>query len=316
MTKKNLGLIGGVIVIGIVLLAVLWHRAAPLTPTTTDNGNTMAVAKPLKVVASFYPEYFLASKIGGDKAEVINITPADAEPHDYEPTPQDIAAIEGSHILVLNGGVEAWGESVQKNLDPKKTLVVTVGEGLETQKVIEDGESIIDPHIWQSPVLVKQMIDRIEQGYAKVDPAHADYYATNAKALKSQLDQLDSEFKTGLATCAKKDIITSHAAFGYLATTYGLNQVSIAGLSPDAEPSPKQLADITDFAKKNNVKYIFFESLVSPKLSETIAKEVGAQTMVLDPIEGLSAEDLASGKDYLTVMRTNLANLRIALECQ
>ena len=122
-------------------------------------------------------------------------------------------------------------------------------------------------------------------------------------------------YRQGLSNCAEKNIITSHAAFGYLATTYGLNQVSISGLSPDAEPSPQQLADIVKFAKDSHVKYIFFESLVSPKLSQAIANEVGAQTLVLNPIEGLSDEELAQGKDYFSIMRNNLKNLQTALQC-
>jgi zinc transport system substrate-binding protein len=277
--------------------------------------NTKSADK-IQVVTSFYPLYFFAEEIGGDKAVVINITPAAAEPHDYEPTTQDIARIENSKILVLNGGVEPWGDSIKKNLDPSKTIIVTASEGIETQQVIEDGQSVTDPHVWLSPILAKQMVDKIEQAYTKADPANAAYYQANASALKTKLDDLDAEYRAGLAQCTKKDIITSHAAFGYLASTYHLNQVPIGGLSPDAEPSPTQIAHIADFAKKNNVKYIFFESLVSPKLSQTIAQEVGAQTMVLDPIESITPEALAAGQNYLTVMRNNLANLKIALQCQ
>ncbi|MDB5238092.1 MAG: hypothetical protein JWM46_362 [Candidatus Kaiserbacteria bacterium] len=302
-TTKWFAALIGVIIIGVISFAIFHER--------TPGQDTHKI----KVATGFYPEYFFASQIGGDKADVVNITPADAEPHDYEPTAQDMATIENSRMLVLNGGVEPWGVNMQKNLDPNKTLIVTAGEGLETQQVVEGGQSVTDPHVWQSPTLAKKMVDKIERGFVQIDPSNTSYYAANAEALKSQLDQLDSEFKTGLASCAKKDIITSHAAFGYLATTYHLTQVAITGLSPDAEPSTKELADIADFARKNNVKIIFFESLVSPKLSQTIASEVGAETMVLDPLEGLSADDLAAGKDYMTVMRNNLANLRKALEC-
>lgn len=304
MNNKLFAAVVAVLVVGVISFAI-FHSKAPVAQTHKT-----------KVAAGFYPEYFLASQIGGDKAQVTNITPADAEPHDYEPTAQDMATIENSEMLVVNGGVEAWANDLQKNLNPSKTLVVVAGQGLETQSVVEDGESVTDPHVWQSPLLMKQMVERIEKGFEQVDPDNAAYYRSNANALNTQLDQLDSEYRSGLASCAKKVIITSHAAFGYLATTYHLNQVSIAGLSPDAEPSPKQLADIATFAKKNDVKYIFFESLVSPKLSQTIASEVGAQTMVLDPIEGLTEDDLAAGKNYLTVMRDNLAHLRVTLECK
>ena len=302
------------VLIGLVLAVVVVAGFMSMKHKTPVSGIE-SVGK-IQVATSFYPLYFFASEIGGDKAIVTNITPAAAEPHDYEPTAQDMVQIENSKILVLNGGVEPWGDSIRKNIDPNKTFIVTAGQGLETQQVVEDGQSITDPHVWQSPVLAKQMVDKIEQAYEKADPTNAVYYQANASALKTKLDDLDAEYRAGLAQCTKKDIITSHAAFGYLASTYHLNQVSIGGLSPDAEPSTQQLARIADFAKKNDVKVIFFESLVSPKLSQTIAQEVGAQAMVLDPIEGLTPDALAAGQNYLTVIHSNLANLKIALQCQ
>jgi zinc transport system substrate-binding protein len=281
------------------------------------HSSPKASPQELNVAASFYPLYFFAQQIGGDKATVTNITPAGGEPHDYEPTAQDIAQIENDKLLIFNGGnLEAWGEKIKQNIDPKRTLVVTAGENLTTQNVVEDGKSMTDPHIWLSPQLAEQMVDKIEAGFAQVDPTNADTYAANAAELKSKLVALDTEYKQGLARCETKDIITSHAAFGYIATAYHLNQVPIAGLSPDAEPSPQQLADVADFAKKNNVKIIFFESLVSPKLSQTIANEIGVKTMVLNPIEGLTSDEVAQGKSYLTEMEQNLTNLKIALQCQ
>ncbi|MFZ2949497.1 MAG: zinc ABC transporter substrate-binding protein [Desulfuromonadaceae bacterium] len=304
MNMKYIAAIVGFLVIGILGYFLVGH-----TPSATPEGK-------ISVVASFYPMYFFASQIGGDRADVINVTPAGGEPHDYEPTAQDMTKIESANLVVLNGGgLEAWGDSVKQNIDPQKTTLVTVGEGLTTRRVVEDGEDIVDPHVWLSPVLAEQIADKIEQGYAKADPANADYYAKNATNLKAKLVQLDTDYKQGLASCQRKDIITSHAAFGYLGATYGLNQVPISGLSPEAEPSAKDLATVADFARKNGVKYIFFESLVSPKLSQTIATEIGAQTLVLDPIEGIAADDLAAGQDYMSVMRSNLANLKIALQC-
>ena len=270
----------------------------------------------LQVVASFYPLYFFSQQIGGNKADVTNIVPAGAEPHDYEPTAQDMAKMESSMLIVLNGGgLEAWSDNIKKNIDARNTAIVVAGEGLTTQQVTEDGQTGIDPHVWLDPPLAMKMVDRIEQGFEKVDPANKDYYRSNVNSLKVRLGDLDMAYKQGLGSCPEKSIITSHAAFGYLATTYGLNQVSISGLSPDAEPSPRQLADIVKFAKNNHVKYIFFESLVSPKLSQTIANEVGARTLVLNPIEGLSDKELAQGKDYFSMMRNNLKNLQTALQC-
>ncbi len=270
-----------------------------------------------QTVTSFYPLYFFTSQIAQDKAEIYNITPAGAEPHDYEPSTRDIAKIEDSSLLVLNGGkLEAWGEKIKENLKDKKTLIVTVGETIANQEVTEDGKKIQDPHIWLDPTLAKKEVIMIAQGLSQVDPANNLFYQANAQKLLNKLDILDAKFRQGLNSCARKDIITSHAAFGYLASDYGLNQVAISGLSPDSEPSVQKLAEVSDFAKANQVKYIFFESLVSPKLSQTVATEIGAQTLVLNPIEGLSDEEIKNGKNYFSEMENNLKNLKIALECQ
>jgi len=271
----------------------------------------------LQAAASFYPLYYFSQQIGGEKAKVINITPAGAEPHDYEPTARDLAQIENSKLLVLNGGgLEAWGYNITRNLNSKNTAIATVGEGLANRQITEEGKNISDPHIWLSPPVAREIVDKITQGFMQIDPLNKEYYQSNAGALKAKLADLDKAYRQGLSNCQEKNIITSHAAFGYLAAAYGLNQVPIAGLSPDAEPSSRQLVDMVKYAKANKVKYIFFESLVSPKLSETIAKEVGAKTLVLNPIEGLSEEEIARGKNYFTEMQNNLANLRIALQCK
>ena len=269
----------------------------------------------LRVTASFYPLWYLASEIAGEQADVAYITPAGAEPHDYEPTPQDLARIETSDLLVLNGGgLEAWSENVLQNLDGA-TRVVTAGDGLATQEIDEEGATITDPHVWLSPQLAGQMVDRILEGLVAADPSHEETYRANASALRARLAALDASYRTGLATCARKDVITAHAAFGYLASTYGLNQMPIAGLTPDAEPSPQQLAELARFARANQVTHIFFESLVSPRLAETLAGEIGARTLVLNPLEGLTDEEQAAGEDYFTAMEGNLENLRVALSC-
>jgi len=307
MNKKYLvGIIVGIVFIGFLTLMA---RNRDTTPSTSSSE--------IKVATSFYPLYFFASQIGGDKANVINITPAGAEPHDYEPTPSDVASIENSNLLILNGGeLEAWGDNIKKNIDPTHTAVITAGENLTNQRVVEDGEEIVDPHIWLAPPLASEMVDKIVSGFIQADPDNKKYYQANADKFKVDLVGLDSEYIKGLANCVSKDIVTSHSAFGYLANVYGLHQVPISGISPDAEPSPKQLSDVADFVKKNHVKYIFFESLLSPKLSETIARETGTTTMVLDPIEGITPEDLAKGDNYMTVMRSNLQALETALECK
>lgn len=277
--------------------------------------NTLGSNGKLQVYTSFYPLYFFATQIAGDKADIHNITPAAAEPHDYDPTAQDIANIEKGNMLILNGDVEAWGDKIKNNLKETNGEVVTAGEGLLTKQLTEEGETMRDPHVWLDPSLAKKEAAKITEGFIKVDPANTATYQQNEKQLDAKLDQIDAEYKKGLANCQSKDIITSHAAFAYLASRYGLQQVAIAGLSPDAEPSAQQLADVANFAKKNNVKYIFFESLVSPKLSDTIAEEVGAKTLVLDPLEGIPQDEIKQGQNYFTIMNQNLHNLQTALQC-
>ena len=298
-------LITAIIVIAVIGLGFLvTQRAGPKT------------SNKLQVETSIYPLYYFTTQIAGDKAEVTNITPAGAEPHDYDPSAGDIAKIEKGNLFILNGVIEAWGDKIKANLQGTNVQVVTAGQGLFTQHVMEEGQNQIDPHVWLDPVLAKQEAHAIAEGLIKIDPANTQYYMENEKALDSKLDALDAAYKTGLAGCQENNIITSHAAFGYLASRYGLTQVTVTGLSPDAEPSAQQLANVVAFAKSHHITYIFFEKLISPKLSETVATEIGAKTLVLDPIEGVSDADMKAGKNYYTIMLDNLKNLQTALLCK
>ncbi|WP_307411757.1 metal ABC transporter solute-binding protein, Zn/Mn family [Paenibacillus sp. W2I17] len=171
----------------------------------------------------------------------------------------------------------------------------------------------LDPHVWLSPALAVTEVRNIEAGLAQAAPEHAAQFKQNADAYIARLESLDQDFKAAVTDSKRKDFITQHAAFGYLAKEYGLQQVPIAGLSPEQEPSAAQMASVIDFAKEHQVKTIFFETLVSSKVSETIASEVGAKTAVLNPIEGLTEEEIAAGMDYISVMRQNLEALKLAL---
>jgi zinc transport system substrate-binding protein len=270
--------------------------------------KTKKVNREVSVVTSFYPLYFFASEIGGDKIRVKNVTPAGSEPHDYEPTARDMAEIQESQLLILNGnGLEAWAQKIRGEVEESGVKVIEAGEGWFEKN---------DPHIWLSPELAKKQAETILAGLVQIDPENATYYQERGKRLSEEIERVQTEFRQGLAHCNKREIVTSHEAFAYLAREFGLTQVSIAGLSPDEEPSTKQMAEAARFAQEKKIKFIFFESITSPKLSETIAEEIGAKTLVLDPIEGISESDREQGKNYLTVMRENLANLQIALECQ
>lgn len=305
--NRKLLYITGLVCIALVLgILNFFNRPSP-QPQTQSNR--------LQVITSFYPLYFFASEIGKDKAEVINITPPGTEPHDFDPPARELARIENSDLLVLNGEMETWGEKIRKNLEGKKVKTVVAGEGLFVKELAEENKTVKDPHIWLNPKLAQKEVGKITAGYISVDPANGAFYKENEKQLLDRLSQLDENYKLGLSNCMSKNIITSHTAFSYMAEAYGLQQIPVSGISPDEEPSAQKIAEVADFAKRENVKYIFFEKLVSPKLSETIANEIGAQTLVLDPIEGISDDDIRQGKNYLTVMQDNLKNLQIALQC-
>lgn len=280
------------------------------------SGNSME-SKKIQIFTSFYPLYFFTHSIAGDKADVHNITPPAAEPHDYEPTAQEIAKISQSKMLVINGGkFESWGEKIKYILSGTNVLIVTAGVGLPNLQTSENGKIIQDPHAWIDPVLAKKEVETIERGLEKISPENKTYFRQKAQKLESELDNLNVDFKKGLSNCKKKDFITSHAAFGYLAKRYSINQISISGISPDEEPTPRKIAEISDLIKKEKIKIVFFEKLVSPKISQTLANETGASTMMLDPLEGISDDDLKNGQTYLTVMKKNLYKLRIALQCK
>ncbi len=258
----------------------------------------------ITITASFYPLYFFSKEITGDRAEVINLTKAGSEPHDFEPSTKDIRNIENSKLLIVNGNTfESWLPQFGEQISQENTQILKVGESP-------------DPHLWLDPVLAQNQVEMINAKLQEIDPTNATFYQTNSKMLIQKLAELDSEFRTGLSKCEKNKIITSHGAFAYLAQRYNLRQVSIQGLNPDGDPSPAKIAETAKLAKENGINYIFFETLVSPKIAETIAKEIGAKTLVLNPIEGLNETEEQNGQDYFSIQRSNLANLRLALNCQ
>lgn len=263
--------------------------------------------EPMKVTASFYPLAFISQEVGGKLVKVTQITPGGVEPHDYEPTPQDLAAISDSKVFIMSGyGIDGWADSVSQNL--KNTIAVKA-----TSKIEVNGD---DPHVWLNPNNFSLEVEVIRDAFVAADPLNAEKYKLNAAGLMNDLKAMDREFKEGLKECQLKEIITSHDAFSYMAGQYNFVSTPIAGISPEEEPSPKSLAELSDLAEKKNIKYIFFETLVSSKLADTIAEEVGAKSLVLNPIEGVTFEEAKMGKDYLVLMQENLKNLRTAMQCK
>ena len=294
--------------------------------TQSDEAGNAASGK-LKVMTTFYPMYEFSKQVAGDLADVSVLVPAGTEPHDWEPTPKDVAQIASSNLFVYNGaGFEAWVEDVLANADAKKTKIVEASKGIELMEGADphehegeeegahEGEAQgLDPHVWLDPVLAQKEVETIAAAFAEVDPDHAADYKKNADAYIAKLQELDNTFKTGLSHVKSREFVTSHTAFSYLAKRYELTQEPISGISPEQEPTASEMKEIVEFAKQHEVKTIFFETLASPKVAEAVAREVGAQTAVLNPLEGLTEEEKSSGLDYIGVMKKNLEALEKAL---
>lgn len=280
------------------------------------NSNNFKQEKKINVCTSFYCMYDFANKIGKDKINIKNLVPSGIEPHDYEPSPSDIATLEKADILIYNGaGMEGWIDKVLSSLNNKKLIVVETSRGLKLLKnKDEDIDLKYDPHVWLNPQNAKKQMEIIKEAFILKDPENKAYYEKNYEEYAKKIDELDKEYKDAVSNFKSKDIIVSHSAFGYLCDAYGLNQIAIEGLLADTEPTPSKMAQIVRLAKEKNVKYIFFEELISPKVAQTIAKEVNAKTAVLNPLEGLSDEDIKSNKDYFSIMRENLKVLKEALK--
>ncbi|MDR3288206.1 MAG: metal ABC transporter substrate-binding protein [Peptococcaceae bacterium] len=300
----------------------------------------------LSVYASFYTMYDFAVKIGGDQVSVTNMVPAGTEPHDWEPAASDMIGLEKAAVFIYNGaGMEHWAETILGSLQNKELLVVEASKGLpllhgslgeeeETAAGREDETEGVDPHVWLSPAVsalcmiadtvdphvwlsplnAKAEMENIKNAFVRADPEHAADYEANYARYAAELEALDQEFRETLAALTHREVIVAHQAFGYLCAAYGLKQIPIDGLSPDSEPDPARVAEIIDFAKEHEVKVIFFEELVSPKVAAMIASAVGARTDQLNPLEGLSDEERAAGADYFSVMRQNMEALKAALE--
>lgn len=326
MKKKSLKqfLARRVLATGIVAILVI----GGVLFVVNRNGSDGQDGK-LQVTASFYPLYDFATQVGGDKVRVTNLTPAGAEPHDYEPSAKALADARRAKVFVYNGGTfEPWIGSFLA--DYKNTAVKSSGglelrageehshgeEANEKEEGHETEGEIKDPHFWLDPVLAQQIVRNIRDGFITADPKNRKLYESNAEAYIAKLAALDESFKTGLASCGHRTIITSHDAFSYAAARYNITVESIAGVSPEMEPSASRLAELSKHIREEGISYVFFESLVSPRLADTIAQETGAQTLVLDPIEGVTNEDQKQGKDYISIHKQNLANLRTALACQ
>ncbi|NLW12465.1 MAG: zinc ABC transporter solute-binding protein [Clostridiaceae bacterium] len=303
------------------------------------SGTVSADNQPaLTVITSFYPMYDFASRIGGSRIDLTNMVPSGVEPHSWEPSAGDIVKLEKADVFIYNGaGMEHWVDTILSAVSSKSLIVVETADGLELREGHdhdEDHEDDVDneeeshtseevehdlddghdhgdqdPHVWLDPLLAIKQMSAIRDAFVTADPEGADFYNDNFTLAKAEFEALDAEFHSRLENLASRELIVSHEAYGYLAGAYDLEQIAISGLSPEDEPSPARMAEIIEIAEHREISVIFFEELVSPKVAQTIANAVGAETAVLSTLEGLTDEQSQAGDDYISVMRKNLETI-------
>ena len=296
----------------------------------------------LQVVTTVYPVYDVVKKVAGDQADVTLLVPPGAEPHDWEPTASDLKKIGQAKVFFYNGaGLEPTDQILKKEITRDAT-VVELSQGLDLLKLQDDDDHDhdhdhdadhhdedhhdedhhaeghhhhhhggVDPHVWLDPQNVMKEAAVVADALAKADPTHADAYRANAKKYQDELAALDKDMDAALSSLANKNLVVSHEAFGYLAARYGLTQIGIMGVDADAEPTPDRMAQLVEFIREHDVRTIYSEELVNPRLAEAIAAETGAVVRVLNPIEGLTAAQEKAGYDYIKLQRENLATLTV-----
>jgi zinc transport system substrate-binding protein len=278
-----------------VLVAVLCASAC---------GGASAPSDGPTVVAGFYPIAWVAEQVSHGRVAVENLTPPGQEPHDIELTPRDVGDVKHADVvLYLGHGFQPALEDAARG----QTGAIDLLAGQKLRAASGEGGEAVDPHVWLDPTRLAAIATKVARVLGR---------PRGARPLVRKLDALDAEYRSGLAHCRRHEIVTSHAAFGYLADAYGLRQLALSGLAPEAEPSPRALQRIVQEVERTHATTVFFESLVSPRLAQTVAREAGARTAKLDPLEGLTKDEAAAGDDYFSVMRDNLTSLRRGLGCR
>lgn len=291
-----------------------------LAACSDDNKVSGQPDGPIKVAAAFYPWQFLAERIGGEHVEVTNLTKPGAEPHDLELSPRQVADLGKANLVIYEKGVQpsvddAVDQQAKKRaLDVASVVELRVHTGLVSEEDGESGKSDPlggkDPHVWLDPQLFQQVASAVADRLSFIDPPHAEYYTANVVKLNNELSALKTEIANGLSTCKSKVIVTSHTAFGYFAEQFGWQQIGVAGIDAESDPSPRRIADVAKLVKSTGAFTVYYETLLSPAIAKTVAREAGVGSGVLDPIEGSS-----DGKDYLQLMHDNLASLRVGQHC-
>jgi len=299
----------------------------------TSDPNTMGIIETVdeepnlvKVYTSFYPYYDFSKNVGGDIIQINTIVPSGTEPHSFEPSPRTLADLEQADVFIYNGlDMEPWLDKVLTLLEGKDIYMVDASSAVELinygkdnhghnhDDEDEDDHGQYDPHIWVDPINVVHISQMIKEAFVEVDYSNKDIYEENFNDFKDKLEKLDEAFKEELKYATERKIIVSHSAFGYLAKRHNIEEIAVAGISPNADPNPKRLAELTKLARSNKIDYIFFEALASVKTAEVLAKEANLEILTLYNVEGLTDEQKSSGEDYISLMYKNLETLKKAL---
>ncbi|OYN93811.1 zinc ABC transporter substrate-binding protein [Enemella evansiae] len=311
--------------VGAIAASIALLLAAGCASTATPQ----AQPGQLRVVVAFYPFQYIAERVGGTDAVVTNLTQPGAEPHDLELTPRQVASLSDADLVIYQQGFQPAVDKAIEQAKPRRTVDVAQVVSLRTTAQEEahgaesepghdhdhgTGGDELDPHAWLDPTNLVTVSQAVSRALADAKPERAATFEQHAKAAEADLTALDQEFQRGLAECVRRDFITSHAAFGYLAERYRLTQIGIRGLSAEAEPSPARIAEVQQIAREHGITTIFYETLVSPAVANAVAGDLGLRTDVLDPLEGLT--DRSRGDNYIEVMRSNLNSLKEANGCR
>jgi len=292
------------LVIAVVCVVLVIAAISTLAITSSHSDQR------LKVVASFYPIWFFASEVGGERANVLMLIPDNVEPHSWQPSPSDLVMVSDADLFIYNGGgLEPWvDEFISQSHNPN---LVVVDASVNITPIMAGG-GYEDPHFWLDPPSAKVQVRNVLDGFRSADPSNASYYEKNAKALQDRLDGLHEDFVEGLENRTKDVIVTTHEGFGYLAHRYGFEAYAALGISADQMPSTQDLAELVEIVREFDLHYVFAEPLYSDAVIETIAKETGAQVLILDGLHGRTG--IHSNLDYFEIMYENLKNLKIGLE--
>jgi zinc transport system substrate-binding protein len=317
MKNKFFAWLGFVVILAIILTVSIFVfiNKKELTNNFSNSGK-------IKIVATLFPVYDMAKYIAGDKADILLILPPGVEAHSFEPKPSDVIKINEGDIFVYTGKfMEPWAEDIINGLDGRKVEVVDSSVGAKMMPSVfhdaDESNGAVDPHIWLNFDNAKIMVENIANALIKKDPANKELYRQNLESYKNGLTGIDNEYRTSLSACKDKEIIyAGHYAFGYLASRYGLKYLAAQGVSPNSEPTAQDFINLISQIKENNIGYVFYEELSSPKIAQTIADETNAKLLLLNAAHNLSKENMDNGLTFFQILRNDLSNLKIGLQCQ